>query len=104
MHTVWARLHNRIVANLQNVRGRDNQEELFQLSRKIVGALMQNIHYNEWLPLVVGRDAMASYNLLPGKRVAYSGNVDPRISNAFATAAFRFGHSLIPRHYNISGR
>ena len=103
-HTVWVRLHNIIARELIRGRPSDSQEELFQLTRKIVVAILQNIHYKEWLPLVLGSKAMTSYNLLPGKRVAYSGSVDPRISSAFSAAAYRFGHSLIPRHFNISGQ
>ena len=103
-HTMWVRLHNRIERRLSLFRPRDSQEELFQQTRKIVVAILQNIHYNEWLPLVLGDEVMESYNLSPGKRVSYSGSVDPRIINAFSAAAFRFGHSMIPHHYNISGR
>ena len=29
----------------------------------------------------------------------YSENFDPRVTNEFATAAFRFGHSLIPSKF-----
>ena len=102
-HTMWVRLHNTIARRLSLFRPRDSQEQLFQLTRKIVVAILQNIHYNEWLPLVLGEETMESYNLLPGKRVSYSGSVDPRISNAFSSAAYRFGHSMIPRAFNISG-
>ena len=103
-HTMWVRLHNTIVRRLSLFRPGDSQEELFQQARKIVVAILQNIHYNEWLPLVLGEETMEAYNLYPRKRIAYLGSVDPRISNAFSTAAYRFGHSLIPRYFNISGQ
>ena len=42
---------------------------------------------------------MARYMLYPidkGFTNQYDDDFDPRVTNAFATAAFRFGHSQIP--------
>ena len=76
----------------------------FQEARRIVVAQWQHIIYNEWLPLIVGEDFMAKFGLYPlswGFSEDYSSEFDPRITNAFATAAFRFGHSLIPENIRI---
>ncbi|KAL8560400.1 hypothetical protein ACOMHN_066816 [Nucella lapillus] len=104
LHTVLNKMHNRIAAKLRQRLGRVDEEILFQETRKVVIAIIQNIQYAEWLPLTIGNQIMKKYGLHTGKRVTYSGRVDPRVFNAFSTAAFRFGHSLIPEHYNISGK
>ena len=73
----------------------------FQEARRILIAEWQHIIYNEWLPLVLGEEVMAKVGLYPlssGFSEDYSGDFDPRITNPFATAAFRFGHSLIPEN------
>ena len=60
---------------------------------------MQKITYNDWLPLILDPGRLARYGLRPtraGRQSnAYNPNVDASIRNVFATAAFRFGHSLI---------
>ena len=65
----------------------------FQL--RIVGAEMQHIVYGQFLTQVIGDAAMNTYDLNIDQPSTYKSNVDPSITNAFATAAFRFGHSLI---------
>ena len=52
---------------------------------------MQHITYNHWLPKILGPKGMA----MMGPYNGYDPNVNPSIVNEFATAAFRFGHSLI---------
>ena len=56
---------------------------------------MQNIVYGEYLPTILGVDFMKSYDLIVSEETKYDPNVDPSVFNAFATAAFRFGHSMI---------
>jgi len=68
---------------------------LYQETRRLVGAEMQNIVYGEYLPTILGVDFMKSYDLIVAEETKYDSNVDSSIFNAFATAAFRFGHSMI---------
>ncbi|KAL8610233.1 hypothetical protein ACOMHN_038928 [Nucella lapillus] len=104
IHTMFVRVHNEIVRDLRLLRPQDSEEKLFQLTRKIVGAIIQNIHYGEWLPLIIGRRTMIRYGLRLSTKFEYLRTVDPRIANAFSTAAFRFGHSLIPDVFVIGGK
>ena len=53
---------------------------------------------------------MRKYRLRPkvrGYNVNYDKKADPRVPNVFASASFRFGHTMIPewiRPYNSSGQ
>ena len=83
IHTLFAREHNRIVASL--ARSRLSEEAKFELARRVVGAEIQYITYNEFLPtLGVRLDAYRGYNP----------NVNPGLQNEFATVGYR-AHSMI---------
>ena len=88
MHTLWVREHNKIATELRRLNPHWGGERIYEETRRIVGALVQQITYEEWLPIAIGRDALPIYG-------GYNPNVNAGISNAFATAAFRLGHSLI---------
>ena len=75
---------------------RERDEILYQETRRLVIAELQNIVYSEYLPLVLGRATVARVNidnLDSGSE--YNEKLDPSIMNEFATAAMRFGHTLI---------
>lgn len=98
MHTVWMRQHNRLAKELSTVNPGWTDEILFQEARRIVAAQMQHITYNEYLPIILGRTFMEAFGLVPrksGYAPGYRENIDPSITNVFATAAFRYGHTLI---------
>ena len=69
----------------------------------MVNAQYQHIVYNEFLPVILGLDTSLAHKLIPlkeGYRDTYQERgVDPRITNEFAAAAFRSGHSMIPSHF-----
>ena len=62
-------------------------EDFPQLARKLVGAELQQITYQEYLPVVLGEEALGD---LVAKDTEYDQNVDPSILNEFATVAFRW--------------
>uniref|UniRef100_T1IHP0 Peroxidase n=1 Tax=Strigamia maritima TaxID=126957 RepID=T1IHP0_STRMM len=77
-------------------------------ARRIVTAMNQHIVYGEFLPRVMGWAAVHQYELdlsPEGFYDKYDPNCNPAIFNEFATAAFRFGHSLIkPFMQRLDGR
>lgn len=91
MHTLWFREHNRVAERLHLINPHWNGERLYQEARKIVGAEMQHITYEHWLPKILGPRGMAMMKVHKG----YDPDVNPSIVNVFATAALRFGHFLI---------
>ena len=89
LHTLFVREHNRL-ANLIAIHDPDaDDEEIYQLARKIVGAEMQLITYQEFLPALLGRHAP---HLSEG-RTGGQGNAG--IANEFSTAFYRIGHSML---------
>jgi hypothetical protein len=88
IHTLWVREHNRLALELAARHPELGEEDLFQEARRTVGALMQAITYREFLPLVLGPDALPPYR-------GYDPALDPGIANEFSTSAYRFGHSLL---------
>ena len=98
-HTLWMREHNRVARALAAYNTSYDDETLFQEARRITIAEYQHIIYKEFLLIVLGHDAMSHYNLWPvidGYGPGYKPAIDPRVTNEMATAAFRFGHSLVP--------
>ncbi|RLS30634.1 MAG: LEPR-XLL domain-containing protein [Planctomycetota bacterium] len=88
LQTVFVREHNYQAAKIAAANPKLSDEALFQAARSIVVAEIQAVTYNEWLPSLMGRGAIEKYE-------GYDSTVNPGISNEFATAAFRFGHSLL---------
>jgi peroxidase len=88
MHTLFVREHNRLAARLAREHPDWDDERLYQKARQLVGAEVQAITYREFLPALLGREALAPY-------AGYDPEVDASISNVFSTAAYRFGHSAL---------
>ncbi len=107
VHTLFVREHNRLcdrIADLiqAGVLPEMDDEAIFQLARRLVGAEQQIITYEEYLPTLLGYDLTPNpdaYNYQPGTDTDGDGiidhNVEGDVTNSFAHAAFRFGHSQI---------
>lgn len=88
--------HNRIAQLLGQRNSRLSDEVLFEEAKRINTAIIQNIVYNEYLPVILGNNAMDEYGLWSTTGFSqYNPQTDATIFNSFATAAYRFGHSMV---------
>lgn len=71
---------------------------VFEETRKIIGAMVQHITYTEYLPKVLGIEIADEKGFLETVKDSYDVSLNPSITNEFAVAAFRFGHSQINDH------
>ncbi|MFT3909032.1 MAG: peroxidase family protein [Ferruginibacter sp.] len=85
LHTLFVREHNRICDRLY-AQGYRKDEDIYQKARKEVGALIEAITYQEFLPAL--GISLSSYH-------GYNSNVRPDVTNIFATAAYRIGHTMV---------
>ncbi|XP_017490205.1 PREDICTED: peroxidasin-like, partial [Rhagoletis zephyria] len=103
LHIVWLRHHNRIASLLQELNPHWNDERLFQEARRIIGAQLQHITYAEFLPVVLGHNAMNFYKLNVQKSgfSNYDPSVNPSIISEFSSAAYRFGHTIVNGRFTM---
>lgn len=69
MHTLLAREHNRAANALAQVNPHWDDETIFQEARRIVIAEIQHVTYNEFLPILLGKEVMEKFGLLLEKDV-----------------------------------
>ena len=101
-HTLFVREHNSIaediagriaagdseVLQLLEHSGLEENDFIYESARKVVGAQIQQVTYEEYLPLLIGKNLVEDYS-------GYDERVDPRISVEFANVSFRLGHSQL---------
>jgi len=88
MHTLFVREHNFQADKVRQKHPSFNDDEIYQRARKRVIALMQVITYKEFLPMILGPNALPAYT-------GYKADINANIFNEFSTAAYRFGHTLL---------
>lgn len=96
VHTLFVREHNRIAHQIaaidfagQNLADPTIDEAIYQRARRQVVALIQRITYEEFLPAILGPNALPAYS-------GYRPGVNPALATEFSTAAFRVGHTMLP--------
>ena len=75
-----------------------SSQEVFLETKKIVGALIQQVTYGEYLPVLLGKKIRKDLGLdiqSRGYWRGYDPYVNPTVNNVIATAALRYGHSQV---------
>ena len=99
LHTVIVREHNRIASLLETVNPHWDEETLYQESRKIVGAEIQHITYNEFLPAILGEVLTETFHLKSkgnGYHMDYNDELPTTTLNSVGNAVLQFIPSLLP--------
>jgi peroxidase len=103
IQTVFLREHNRIARLLKQQNPLWLDEMIYQTARKIVIAEYNNIIYAEYLPALLDPEMCNKYGLVPQRNDnkddvffrGYNFKIYPQVTNEFATAAFRYGHTQV---------
>lgn len=85
-HTIFVREHNRLVDVMRQAGSSLSDQQLYDRARKIVGAQVQAITYNEYLPAL-------GVNL--PEYSGYRYDLHPTVFTEFTNAAFRTPHTQI---------
>jgi Animal haem peroxidase len=89
LHTLFLRDHNFWADHFRRTDRTLDDNGIYFRARAMVCAEIQLITYRDFLPILLGKNALTPYT-------GYDETVDPSIANVFAAAAFRFGHSMLP--------
>lgn len=88
LHVLFVREHNRLCSEFKKSHPNWNDERLYQTARRWVGAEIEAITFNEFLPALMGPHAPGAY---PG----YNSEMEAHIYNEFSTSWFRVGHTML---------
>lgn len=94
LHTLFLREHNRLADAIKAADPGSTGDQVYHRAREIVAAQVQAITVNEYLPAVLGPDALSDY-------AGHRDDVDPSISNVFSTGTFRFGHTQLSDEFHF---
>jgi Ca2+-binding RTX toxin-like protein len=93
LQTLFVREHNHQVDQLHQEHPNWSGDKLYETAKAITTAEMVNITYSEFLPHLLGPDAIPAYH-------GYDASVNPTITEEFEGAAYRFGHSIVSSDIN----
>ena len=88
VHTLMMREHNRLADQIAADNPGWSDEDVYQRARKLVGAEVQAITYQEFLPALLGSFA-------PSVNSIYNPSLSASVLTEFSTALFRVGHTML---------
>ena len=88
MHTLWVREHNLVADTTRHLFPWLSGDQVFEIARQAVVTELQVITFKEFLPILLGPNAIAPYS-------GYDPAVNPGIATEFSTALFRLGHTML---------
>jgi len=109
MHIAFHRYHNHIASTKMAALAANNDpfwwtrseadkdEVIFQMTRRYVTAIYQNIIFEDYLPALLG----SQFDELIGDYKGYDSSIDVSTSGTMVNTAFRYAHSSIPQDITI---
>ena len=88
LQTLFMREHNYWAGLIKQRYPQLDDDGIYYRARAIVGAEIEIITYRDFIPLLLGPNALPPYR-------GYDRNVNPGIENSFSTAAYRVGHTML---------
>jgi len=88
IHSLFVREHNRVADQYVGRHSDADPEDAYQFARRWTAALIQSVTYGEFIPAILGNDAIGPYR-------GYDPDTDPTQSAEFVTFGLRFGHSML---------
>jgi hypothetical protein len=88
LQTLFVREHNYWAGLIKTRQPSLDDDGIYYRARAMVAAEIQVITYRDFLPALLGPNALPAYR-------GYNPAVDPSIETAFSTAAFRVGHTML---------
>lgn len=89
LQVVFMREHNFWADTIKAANPTFSDDDIYLRARAIVGAEIQKITYVDFLPILLGPNALTPY-------VGYDATIDPQTALIYPTAAFRIGHTFLP--------
>ena len=88
LQTLFVREHNFWADTFKTQQPTLTDDGIYFRARAMVGAEMQVITYREFIPQLLGANALSAYT-------GYKPDVNPSIATEFSTAGFRVGHTML---------
>lgn len=92
--TLWMRNHNLHAKAIRDIFKDMGDDWCFEAARRVNQAQFQSIVYNEYLPAMIGKK-LPNCKKQGSFFQCFNQKVDPSISDLFAMAGFRVGHSMV---------